>query len=106
MRVVFSQTLKEVPTNTKLISHDFVNQVTQLKRQASSDILLLCGSELVAELIELNLIDEIKLILSPKIYGKGHYLFGKLHKSINLKLIDLKKFSSGGILHHYKVNYK
>ena len=103
-RVVFSRTLSQVPVNTLLISNDIANQVNQLKRQEGRDMLLVCGSELLSTLIELNLVDELQLILSPKIFGKGQYLFGKLKKPINLTLINSKEFKSGGILNHYKIN--
>ncbi len=103
-RVVFSRTLTQGPTNTLIISNDIANQVNQLKRQEGSDMLLVCGSELLSTLIELNLVDELQLIFSPKIYGKGQYLFGKLNKPINLTLLNSEEFKSGGILHHYKIN--
>jgi dihydrofolate reductase len=103
-RVVFSRTLKQVPTNTLIIGNDITNQVNQLKRQEGRDMLLVCGSELLSTLIELNLVDEIQLIISPKIYGKGHYLFGKLTQPINLTLLKSTEFKSGGILNHFKIN--
>jgi dihydrofolate reductase len=87
-RVVFSRTLTQVPTNTLIIGNDITNQV----------------NELLSTLIELNLVDEIQLIISPKIYGKGHYLFGKLTQPINLTLLKSTEFKSGGILNHFKIN--
>lgn len=103
-RVVFSKTITEVPTNTLLISKDIVKQIEQLKKESGKDLLLVCGSELFATLISLNLIDEIQLILSPKAYGKGQLLFGKLNKPIKMSLLQSKTFKSGGILTHYKIN--
>jgi dihydrofolate reductase len=103
-RVVFSRTLTEIPANTLLVSNDITNQIEQLKRQDGKDMLLVCGSDLFATLISLGLIDEIQLILSPKIYGKGQSLFGKLNKPIKMSLLQSKTFKSGGILTHYKVN--
>jgi dihydrofolate reductase len=103
-RIVFSRTLTKVPTNTLLISKDITNQIEKLKRQDGKDLLLVCGSELFATLISLNLVDELQLIISPKAYGKGQLLFGKLNKGIKMSLIQSKTFKSGGILIHYKIN--
>lgn len=103
-RVVFSKTLTEVPTNTLLISKDIKIQVEQLKRQEGKDMLLVCGSELFATLVNLNLVDELQLIISPKAYGKGQLLFGKLNRPLKMTLLNCKSFKSGGILTHYKIN--
>jgi dihydrofolate reductase len=103
-RIVFSRTLTKVPTNTLLISKDITNQIEQIKLQDGKDLLLVCGSELFATLINLNLVDELQLILSPKAYGKGQLLFGKLDKPIKMSLLQSKTFKSGGILVHYKIN--
>lgn len=102
-RIVFSRKLTEVPTNTLLISKDIPNQIEKIKLQEGKDLLLVCGSELFATLINLNLIDELQLILSPKAYGKGQLLFGKLDKPIKMSLLQSKTFKSGGILVHYKI---
>jgi dihydrofolate reductase len=102
-RIVFSRTLTEVPSNTLLINKDISNQIEQLKRQDGKDLILVCGSELFATLVSLDLIDELQLILSPKAYGKGQLLFGKLDKPIKMSLIQSKTFKSGGILTHYKI---
>ncbi|GAB3337775.1 dihydrofolate reductase family protein [Larkinella ripae] len=103
-RVVFSRTLTQVPDNTLLINDDISTQVNKLKQQAGQDMLLVCGPELLATLVEQGLVDELRVIILPKAVGKGQVLFGQLRQPVKLTLLTTHAFKSGGVLHHYQVN--
>lgn len=104
-RVVFSRTLAQVADHTLLIRDDLANSVMALKQQSDKDLLLICGPELLVTLIDLNLVDEMQLLISPAVLGHGQSLFGNLSKSIRLRLVATRTFDSGSVLHHYQTSF-
>ena len=105
-RVVFSRTLAQAATNTLLINNDIMAHVTHLKQQPGKDLLLVCGPELFAALVGIGLVDQIKLLISPKALGQGKALFGGLSQPMKLTLMDTREFDSGTVLHQYQIDYR
>lgn len=102
-RIVFSRTLDQVDANATLIKESLAEAVTKLKQQPGGDLLLVCGPELLASLVALGLVDEYKLLVKPRVLGRGKALFGGLQGKLDLKLLATKTFASGVVLHHYAV---
>ena len=105
-RVVFSRTLTHVADNALLIGETIAENVRQLKQQSGEDLLLVCGPELFAALVETGLVDELKLLISPKALGRGKSLFERLTHPMKLTLLNTREFDSGTVLHHYQINYR
>ncbi len=101
-RVVFSRTLKTVPENTVLIQSEYAKQVNALKQQPGRDLLLICGPELIATLVEHGLIDEYRIMVKPSALGRGTALFGGIGEKLRLKLMSTHVFESGTVMHHYR----
>ncbi|MBD0242908.1 dihydrofolate reductase family protein, partial [Acinetobacter baumannii] len=56
-------------------------------------------------LMQLGLIDEYKITVSPVLIGSGLPLFQGIQEKTNLKLIENKTFASGAIgLHYQKIS--
>lgn len=53
-------------------------------------------------LMQLGLIDEYKITVSPVLIGSGLSLFQGIQEKTNLKLIENKTFASGVIGLHYQ----
>ena len=100
-KIVFSHTLKNTGWDSaELATQPVEVTVTELKRQPGSDILI--GSRsLIAELTNLNLIDEYQLCVHPVLIGKGLPLFDKINDRTIFKLIKTKIFNSGAIILYY-----
>lgn len=103
-RVVFSRTLDTVPANTTLIHENRAAEVMRFKEQSAGYSLLLCGPELLADLIHDGLVDECQILITPGVMGQGMALFGKLQRSVDFTLLGTQVFGSGSVLHHYRVN--
>lgn len=101
-RVVFSRTLERVPENTILINDNLAAAVTHLKQKPGRDLLLVCGPELLATLVQHALVDEYRLLVKPTVFGRGIALFGELQEKLRLKLVSTRVFDSGVVLHHYQ----
>jgi dihydrofolate reductase len=59
------------------------------------------GAGFVRSLIDANLIDEYHLAAHPIILGSGLTMFPDLAKPRDLKLVDVKTFSGGIVVHTY-----
>lgn len=100
-KIVFSNTLKNVDWKSATVSnHSLQDEVNFLKGQPGKDIYV--GSpSLIDQLSSLGLIDEYQLCMHPVILGKGLTLFKNQQEQIMLKLVNIKVFGSGAIIHYY-----
>jgi dihydrofolate reductase len=77
---VFSNTLKKVKENTKLISGDFIEEVDAIKQQPGKNIWLYGGASLTTGFINHQLVDEMWLGLVPVVLGSGKPLFQNIRE--------------------------
>jgi dihydrofolate reductase len=101
-KIVVSTTLDHVDGNAILIRDNITEQITKLKEQPGTDILLYCGPRLVATLTQHGLIDEYMLYVNPTVLGQGTHLFRDVQEPLQLKLLKTKTFGSGVILTYYQ----
>jgi dihydrofolate reductase len=101
-KVVFSRTLTNVEwENAKLAKNGLKEEVSELRKQPGRDILV--GSpSLILALTKLNLIDQYQLCIHPVLTGSGLPLFKDLNNKIIFKLLKIKTFGSGAIVHYFE----
>lgn len=100
-KTVFSHTLKNTGwESAELATQTLQEMVTYLKQQPGRDILISSRS-LIAELLNLDLIDELQLCIHPVIIGRGLPLFDRINDRTIFRLSKTKVFSSGAIIHYY-----
>jgi dihydrofolate reductase len=102
-RAVVSRTLDCVPPDTVLIRDDIAAAVTALKQQPGKYLALICGPQLVATLVQLGLVDELRILVKPSVQGRGTALFGEIPGKLPLRLLDTRVFGSGVVMQHYQV---
>lgn len=97
-KIVFSTTLEKVEwNNSRLVKENVEEEIRNLKQQAGKDMVILGSPRLAHHLMQLDLIDEYKITVSPVLIGSGLPLFQGLKEKINLNLIENKTFDSGAI---------
>lgn len=102
-KVVFSRTLDKVEWNhSRLVKENAAEEVSKLKRQTGKNLVILGSATLASSLLQLGLIDEYRVIISPILLGKGNPLFKGITEKINLKLQKTKLLSSGVIMLYYQ----
>jgi dihydrofolate reductase len=101
-KIVISTTLDPAEERATVIRDNLTDQITAIKNQPGSDILLYCGPGLLATLTELGLIDQYMVYVNPTALGKGVHLFGQLTGALQLRLRQAKTFNSGTILATYQ----
>lgn len=103
-KIVFSRSLESAPwNNTKLFHDDLDKVITETKAQPGKDIAVLGSSNLCLSLIDLNLLDEVRLMVSPIALGQGTSLFTGIKSPLNLALESSRQFKSGNELLTYRV---
>jgi dihydrofolate reductase len=100
-KVVFSTTLQSVVGNTRLASGGVGEEVSRLKEQPGKDIAV-GGAGLARVCMELGLIDEWRLFVSPVLLGGGTPYFPTLDERINLELVETKTFGSRVVYLRYR----
>ena len=102
-KYIVSSTRKDFPwTNSHPITGDLRTAVQKLKDATPGGVLL--GShKLATELDRLDLIDEYKLLIHPKIAGHGPTLYqGGLPATRKLDLVSAKPLRCGAVAMHYR----
>ena len=97
---VLSKTLDKVAWKTTRIVRD-VEEIRGMKQQPGKDMLVFGGATLVSSLMNLGLIDELRLIVNPLILGGGKALFKDVQARHTLKLIQAKPLKSGKVALSY-----
>jgi dihydrofolate reductase len=92
-KIVFSKTLQKVEGDYTLVRGDATEEVKKLKERTGGD-LAVGGAGLASTFIELGLIDEYRLLVSPVVLGGGTPYFPTLQQRINLELIETQTFGS------------
>ncbi len=100
-KVVFSTTLESVVGNTRLARDSVEEEVSRLKEQPGKDIAV-GGAGLASTCMELGLIDEWRLFVSPVLLGGGTPYSPPSEKKINLELIETRTFGSRVVYLRYK----
>lgn len=102
-KVVFSKTLKKVEwKNSRLVSTSIPEEVSELKQQAGTDIIVLGSAKLASFLLQLRLVDEYRVIVNPVLLGKGRPLFADITERIRLKLLATKVLAPGVVILSYE----
>ena len=101
-KVVFSRTLQNVDWKTASVAkRELKDEVLELKKQPGKDIL--AGSpSLIAQLTNLDLVDEYQLCVHPVIVGHGLPLFKNITHMKTLGLIKTKTLRGGAMVQYYQ----
>jgi dihydrofolate reductase len=99
-KIVYSTTLQEVSSGRTRIEREFdADAIRELKATASGDITV-GGPGLAAQALSAGLVDELQLFLTPVIVGGGTSALPD-GLSLDLELLDDRRFSSGVVYLHY-----
>jgi dihydrofolate reductase len=100
-KIVFSNTLEKVEGNARLVRDGVAEEVERLKKQPGKD-LAVGGAALASTCMELGLIDEYRLFVSPVVLGGGTPYFPSLDERINLELVETRTFGARVVYVRYR----
>jgi dihydrofolate reductase len=89
-KYVISKTLEKADwNNSTVLRGDVLQEVTKLKQKDGGDILVNGSAQLVATLMEGNLVDEYRLMVFPVVLGMGKRMFVNGIERTNLKMTEV-----------------
>lgn len=95
-KFVVSSTLTDPAwTNTTVLTGDPVTSVRALKEEPGGPIIVRGSCSLVHELLDRDLVDELRLMVFPVSIGAGLRVFPDTHKRSTWSLSDTTSFGSG-----------
>jgi len=104
-KVVVSRTLDEAEwNNSRLIKDNVAEEIAALKNRPGKDIALFGSFDLTVNLLELGLVDELRILVNPIVLGAGKSLFNTTDKRLDFTLKATRSFASGNVLLTYTPN--
>jgi dihydrofolate reductase len=102
-KVAVSTTLERADwTNTTLVSGNLAENVKELKERPGKEIAMFGSVRLTASLLELGLVDELRVMVFPILLGNGASMFSTLNGRVPLELWNTTTFRSGNVLLAYR----
>ena len=101
--LVVSTTLDTVAWKKTRIVRD-VDEIRRLKEQPGKDMHVAGGATLVSSLMNLGLIDKLRLMVNPLILGEGKALFKDVKQRHVLSLVGPKSLRSGKVALTYRMH--
>jgi dihydrofolate reductase len=102
-KVAVSTTLERADwNNTTLVSDNLAEYVKELKERPGKEIAMFGSVRLTASLLELGLVDELRVMVFPILLGKGASMFSTLNGRVPLELCRTTTFRSGNVLLVYR----
>ncbi len=93
-KVVFSSTLEEVASNSRLVRGDVGEVLDGLRAEFDGDFEV-GGATLAASFIRRGLVDEFGLVVHPVVLGAGTPFFPSFETPLRLRLTETRTFASG-----------
>ena len=100
--LVLSRTLDKVAWKTTRIVRD-VEEIRRMKKEPGKSLLALGGATLVSSLLNVGLIDELRLMVNPLVLGGGKALFKDVKERHALSLVRAKPLASGKVSLIYRM---
>jgi dihydrofolate reductase len=95
-KYVVSSTLEQPAwTNTTVLQGDLAEEVARVRDEHSGDVVVHGSAMLVQELLERDLVDELRLMVFPVLLGSGKRLFGDTAGKKPLRLVDSRVVGDG-----------
>ncbi len=101
-KYIASRTMKEpLQWNATLLKGDVAEEIRKLKQEPGESLLQYGVGELTHTMLRHGLVDELRILVYPLVFGEGPRIFE--HMGIyTLKLLDTRTFSSGVVALHYQ----
>jgi dihydrofolate reductase len=98
-KYVVSTTLENPEwNNSTVLKGDLGEEIGKLKQEIDGVILVGGSAQLAQSLVELDLVDEFRLMVFPVVLGSGKRLFGEASDKRTLRLADSKTVGDGIVI--------
>jgi dihydrofolate reductase len=103
-KIVFSKSVDKADwNNTRVVADNIPEEIAKLKQEGDNELVLLGGADIANSFMQLDLIDEYRLLVSPIVLGGGTPLFKGGIDRFNLKLLGAKTMDTGALILRYEL---
>jgi dihydrofolate reductase len=81
-------------TNATVLTGDLSDEVGRVKETHSGEILVYASYHLVRSLLDLGLVDELRVAVFPVVLGAGRRLFSEQDHATGLRLLDVRRLGA------------
>jgi dihydrofolate reductase len=89
--------------NAQVFNGDLATRIGELKAMEGKPVVAIGGAGFMRSLIATGLVDEFRLVTHPVALGAGLPIFNDLALPLYLKLVDVKVFPKGTVVHTYGI---
>lgn len=100
-KVVFSRTLDRVEGNARLADRSLADEVAAVLSSTDRDVSI-GGADLIAQAVELDLVDELRMFRYPVVVGGGTPLLPPVTRDRELDLMETRTFGSNVVFERYR----
>jgi dihydrofolate reductase len=102
-KLVFSSSLQEATWSaTTIVRNEADEEVQAIRATTGGELLVIGSAHLTARLVEAGALDELRIMVSPVVIGRGRSLFEDLKERVALTLLRVRPFDSGNVLLTYR----
>jgi dihydrofolate reductase len=94
-KYVVSSTLTDPHWNATVLGDDWPEEVARLRKDLDGEIVVYGSRRLSRALIEMGLVDELRLLVYPVVLGAGDRLFGETQDKIPMRLVESRPLGGG-----------
>ena len=94
-KYVVSSTVTDLPWNATVLGDDWLEEVARLRKELDGEILVYGSRRVSRALMDVALVDELRLQVYPLVLGTGDRLFGEMQDKIPLRLVEARPFGGG-----------
>ena len=100
-KIVFSRTLNSPSSANTRLEREFTPDIVRGLKQTSERDLTVSGAELAGQALKAGLVDELQLLVVPKLVGGGKPWLPKGVR-VDLDLLETRRFASGFVFLRYR----
>jgi len=82
-------------SNSTAVDGDLGEEVARIRERHDRDVVVHGSAQLAQELLDRDLVDELRLMVFPVVLGSGKRLFGETNDKKQLQLVDSKVVGDG-----------
>jgi dihydrofolate reductase len=94
-KYVVSSTLTDPQWDATVLGDDWPQEAERLRKELDGEIVVYGSRRLSRALIEMALVDELRLMVYPVVLGAGDRLFGETQDKIPMRLVESRPFEGG-----------
>lgn len=105
-KIVISRTLERPAwENTRVVGDGLAETIRELRSREGKSMVVWAGAHAVRSLLELGVLDELRLLVHPILLGRGARLFEGIGRRYVLEPLRTTATSSGVVVLYYKVKH-